>query len=91
MTVAHVISLGLAVVACGWDLRTRRIPQLLTLGGALAGLVYHFAFGGWNAGLAQRDGVAGWHRHLLRAVRAGWAWRRRRQAARCTSVPGWAR
>lgn len=56
MTVAHVISLGLAVVACGWDLRTRRIPQLLTLGGALAGLAYHFAFGGWSAGVASAMG-----------------------------------
>ena len=39
MNVAQMICLGLAVVACGWDLRTRRIPQLLTLGGALAGLI----------------------------------------------------
>ena len=37
MTVVQVISLGLAVVACGWDLRTRRIPQVLTLGGAPPG------------------------------------------------------
>ena len=25
-------------MACGWDLRTRRIPQVLTLGGAVAGV-----------------------------------------------------
>ena len=56
MTVAHAVSLGLAVVACGWDLRTRRIPQLLTLGGALAGLAYHFAVGGWSAGMASATG-----------------------------------
>lgn len=57
MTVAQVVSLLLAAVACGWDLRTRRIPQVLTLGGALAGLVFHVVNGGWNAGVAS---VAGW-------------------------------
>lgn len=57
MSVAEVIALGLAVVACGWDLRTRRIPQLLTLGGALAGLAVHLVSGGWNAGVAS---AAGW-------------------------------
>jgi prepilin peptidase CpaA len=57
MSVAQMICLGLAVVACGWDLRTRRIPQLLTLGGALAGLAFHVVNGGWNAGVAS---AAGW-------------------------------
>jgi len=57
MTVAHAVCLGLAVVACGWDLRTRRIPQLLTLGGAVAGIAYHFAMSGWSAGVAS---AAGW-------------------------------
>ena len=58
MGVAQVISLGLAVVACGWDLRTRRIPQALTLGGALAGLVFHLANGGWSAGVGSATGWA---------------------------------
>ena len=57
MTVAQVVSLGLAMVACGWDLRTRRIPQVLTLGGALAGLAFHLAIGGWRAGVVC---VLGW-------------------------------
>jgi prepilin peptidase CpaA len=57
MSVAHVICLALAAVACGWDLRTRRIPQILTLGGALAAFVYHVTTGGWNAGIAS---AAGW-------------------------------
>ena len=56
MGVAQVVSLGLAVVACGWDLRTRRIPQALTLGGALAGLVFHSMNGGWSAGLGSGVG-----------------------------------
>jgi prepilin peptidase CpaA len=57
MGVAQVVSLGLAVVACGWDLRTRRIPQALTLGGALCGLAFHLLTGGWNAGVGS---VTGW-------------------------------
>jgi prepilin peptidase CpaA len=57
MAVAQVVSLVLAVVACGWDLKTRRIPQVLTLGGALAGLMFHAVNGGWNAGVAS---AAGW-------------------------------
>jgi prepilin peptidase CpaA len=57
MGVAQVVSLGLAVVACGWDLRTRRIPQALTLGGALAGLAFHLVSGGWSAGVGS---IIGW-------------------------------
>jgi prepilin peptidase CpaA len=62
MTAAHVIGLGLAMVACGFDLRTRRIPQALTIGGALAGIIFHFATGGWTSGAAS---LAGWTVGLL--------------------------
>jgi prepilin peptidase CpaA len=58
MTAVQLVSLGLAAIACGWDLRTRRIPQLLTLGGALAGLAYHLLNGGWQGGLASLGGWA---------------------------------
>jgi len=51
------VSLGLAAIACGWDLRTRRIPQVLTLGGAVAGLAFHVLTGGWHGGLGS---LAGW-------------------------------
>jgi prepilin peptidase CpaA len=51
------ISLGLAVVACVWDLRTRRIPQALTLGGAAAAIVFHLATGGWSVAALS---VGGW-------------------------------
>jgi prepilin peptidase CpaA len=57
MSDAQMIGLGLAAVACGWDLRTRRIPQVLTLGGALAGLLFHLVTGGWSAGGLS---LAGW-------------------------------
>jgi prepilin peptidase CpaA len=58
MGAAQAVSLGLAVVACGWDLRTRRIPQTLTLGGALAGLAFHLLNGGWSGGLGSAMGWA---------------------------------
>jgi prepilin peptidase CpaA len=57
MSVAQIVSLVLATVACAWDLRTHRIPQVLTFGGALAGLLYHLSMGGWDAGVAS---AAGW-------------------------------
>jgi prepilin peptidase CpaA len=57
LAIVQLVSLSLAVIACGWDLRTRRIPQVLTLGGALAGFAYHLAAGGWTGGLGS---LAGW-------------------------------
>jgi prepilin peptidase CpaA len=46
MTPVHFFTLTIACVACVTDLRTRRIPNLLTFGSALAGMLYHFATGG---------------------------------------------
>ena len=46
MTIIHWAALTIAVVACVTDLRTRRIPNALTFGGALAGLVFHLLWGG---------------------------------------------
>src|SRR6187401_3320193 len=57
MSVAQLITVGIAIVASAWDLRTRRIPQLLTFGGALAAFVFHSINGGWDAGVAS---AAGW-------------------------------
>jgi prepilin peptidase CpaA len=58
MNVPQMVTLGLAAVACGWDLRTRRIPQVLTLGGALAGVMFHLVSGGWSAAIASSAGWA---------------------------------
>jgi prepilin peptidase CpaA len=57
MTVAQAIALGLAAAACGCDLRTRRIPQVLTLGGAAAGVAFHLAGSGWSGAAGS---LAGW-------------------------------
>jgi prepilin peptidase CpaA len=62
MNDAQIIGLGLAIVACICDLRTRRIPQALTLGGAAAGLLFHLLRGGWAGGELS---VMGWVVGLL--------------------------
>jgi prepilin peptidase CpaA len=58
----QVMALMVGLAACIFDLRTRRIPNLLTLGGAAAALVYWASLegftavgvsaAGWGAGLA---------------------------------------
>src|SRR6188474_3847311 len=61
MTSAHIVCLANASLACVFDLRTRRIPNALTFGAALAALLFHrftggtegamLAAGGWVVGL----------------------------------------
>jgi prepilin peptidase CpaA len=47
----------LAIVAAAWDLRTRKIPNVLTFGAALAAVLVHGYLEGWNGlGLS----LAGW-------------------------------
>jgi prepilin peptidase CpaA len=46
MSGVHLVALSIAAVACGFDLRTRRIPNWLTFGAAAAGIVFHAATGG---------------------------------------------
>jgi len=57
MAATHVVALGVASVACLFDLGTRRIPNWLTFGATGAALAYH-AVGGGAAGAAQS--VGGW-------------------------------
>jgi len=62
LTAEHVAALSIGIVACVFDLRTRRIPNALTLGGAVAAFSYALlalgitGFGrslaGWLVGLA---------------------------------------
>ena len=52
-----VIALAIGFVACVTDVRTRRIPNLLTFGGAAAALAAHGVVGGWS-GLGMA--LAGW-------------------------------
>jgi prepilin peptidase CpaA len=57
MNPVHFAALSTAVVACGCDLRTRRIPNVLTFGAAVSGFAYHAVTGG-AAGLG--DSALGW-------------------------------
>jgi prepilin peptidase CpaA len=57
MTISSIAAVSIAAVACVVDLRTRRIPNALTFGGAAAALVYRLATGGASG---AADGVGGW-------------------------------
>src|SRR4029077_1547550 len=57
MNSVHIVGLTVASLACVTDLRTRRIPNVLTFGAALAGLLYQLVSGGID-GLG--DGALGW-------------------------------
>jgi prepilin peptidase CpaA len=50
--------LAICVLACVTDLRTRRIPNLLTLGGAVLALLYILSIDGWRAVLSVS--ILGW-------------------------------
>ena len=55
--VARVVAIVIALIACVTDLRSQRIPNVLTFGGALAGLIFHSLSGGGNGLLLS---AAGW-------------------------------
>jgi prepilin peptidase CpaA len=54
---ARLAAVAIALVAAGVDVRTRRIPNVLTFGGAAAAIVFHL----WTRGLAGAGhGAGGW-------------------------------
>jgi prepilin peptidase CpaA len=57
MTVFHISAIAVAVVAAVWDLRTRRIPNVLTFGSALLAIAAHAYTGGVTA---AGWSLAGW-------------------------------
>jgi len=57
MSLAHLVAIAIAAMACVTDLRSRRIPNALTFGGAAAALVFHTVSTG-GAGLLTS--LAGW-------------------------------
>jgi prepilin peptidase CpaA len=57
MRVNYIVAIVIALVACVTDLRSRRIPNTLTFGSALAGMIFHTAHAG-TAGLLAS--LAGW-------------------------------
>ncbi|HWW82599.1 MAG TPA: prepilin peptidase [Vicinamibacterales bacterium] len=58
MSAVHLTALAIAVVACVTDLRSRRIPNVLTFGSAAAALVFHVATGGVGGLVSACEGWA---------------------------------
>ena len=56
MPLNYVIALTLGSVACITDIRSRRIPNLLTFGGAAAGLLFHTVYPGGAGVLSAAEG-----------------------------------
>jgi prepilin peptidase CpaA len=57
MTPHATIAVAVALVGCVFDLHSRRIPNVLTFGGAVAALIVSALMGGLGA---VESGVAGW-------------------------------
>jgi prepilin peptidase CpaA len=57
MSLAHLVAIAIAAMACVTDLRSRRIPNALTFGGAAAALVFHTVRTGGDGLLTS---LAGW-------------------------------
>jgi prepilin peptidase CpaA len=53
----YIVALALGSIACVTDVRSRRIPNVLTFGGAAAGLMFHAAF---PAGSGLLPAAEGW-------------------------------
>lgn len=49
MTLLNIFVGTLLTLACIWDLRTRRIPNVLTFSSAACALLFHLVTGGWPA------------------------------------------
>jgi prepilin peptidase CpaA len=57
MTAIQIVTIAVAIVAAAWDLKTRRIPNFLTFGAAIAAFLVH----GYLTGLSGAGwSVAGW-------------------------------
>ena len=57
MATVHISVLVIAAIACVSDLRTRRIPNVLTFGAAAVAMLFHLATRGVDGGIAS---VCGW-------------------------------
>ena len=56
MTAVQIAAVALVLVASVGDLRTRRIPNVLTFGAALAALLFHGVTGGWSGVVSALGG-----------------------------------
>jgi prepilin peptidase CpaA len=60
--IVPAIVVSICLVACVFDVRTRRIPNVLTMSAAVAGLLYHLATSGLGG---LQTAAAGWILGLL--------------------------
>ena len=49
MNISHIVVGVVLALACISDLRTRRIPNVLTFSAVAGALVFHLLTGGWSA------------------------------------------
>ena len=56
MAINHIAVLLVAAIACVWDVRTRRIPNILTFGAAGAALLFQIATGGTDGAMSSAGG-----------------------------------
>lgn len=103
-SVQTIVAVAVAAIACGFDLRTRRIPNELTFGAALAAVVYHVAAtgasglmtagGGWLLGVAlffpffALGGMGAGDVKLLGAIGAWLGTEAVVQVALCSAIAG---
>jgi prepilin peptidase CpaA len=60
--IVPAIVVSICLVACVFDVRTRRIPNVLTMSAAVAGMLYHLAMSGLGG---LQTAAAGWILGLL--------------------------
>jgi prepilin peptidase CpaA len=56
MHINHILGLLVAFAACITDLKSRRIPNVLTFGATAAALVFHTINGGWSGLVGSVEG-----------------------------------
>jgi prepilin peptidase CpaA len=60
MNLFQSVALGVVAIAVVWDVASRRIPNILTFGAALAAFAAHAYFGGWSGlGLSMVGWIVG--------------------------------
>jgi prepilin peptidase CpaA len=60
MTIFQIVALGVVLIAVVWDVASRRIPNLLTFGAALAAFAAHGYFDSWSGlGLSLLGWIVG--------------------------------
>ncbi len=57
MTLPYLAAGAVALAACAFDVKTRRIPNVLTIGAAACALGFHTIASGWHGALLSASGL----------------------------------